>query len=40
MEGARIAQEKYSDANLKYNDCYKYAVIRNMLYNSGKILKF
>ena len=36
MEGARIAQEKYSDANLKYNDCYKYAVIRNMLYNSGK----
>ena len=32
LEGARFAQEKYFDGNLKYNDCYKYAVIRNMLY--------
>ena len=36
MAGAKGAQDKYSDSNLKYNDCYKYAVIRNMLYNSGK----
>ena len=36
MEGARFAQEKYSDDNLKYNDCYKYAVARNLLYNNDK----
>ena len=36
MAGAKGAQDKYSDSNLKYNDCYKYAVIRNMLSNSGK----
>ena len=36
MEGARIAQDKYNDGNLKYNDCYKYAVVRNILYKNGK----
>lgn len=36
MEGARFAQEKYSDSNLKYNDCYKYAVARNILYKEDK----
>lgn len=36
MEGARLAQEKYDDSNLKYNDCYKYAVVRNILYKSYK----
>ena len=36
MEGARIAQDKYNDANLKYNDCYKYAVVRNILYKNDK----
>ena len=36
MEGARIAQDKYSDESLKYNECYKYAVIRNMLYEKEK----
>ncbi len=36
MEGARIAQDKYSDENLKYNECYKYAVIRNALYEQEK----
>ncbi len=36
MEGARIAQDRYSDDNLKYNECYKYAVIRNMLYEKEK----
>ena len=36
MEGAKIAQERYDDANLKYNECYQYAVIRNILYKNKK----
>lgn len=36
MEGARIAQEQYNDSNLKYNECYKYAVVRNILYKKEK----
>lgn len=36
MEGAKSAQEKYNEENLKYNDCYKYAVVRNILYDEGK----
>ena len=36
MEGARYAREKYMDSSVKFNDCYKYAVVRNLLYNSGK----
>ena len=36
MEGARIAQDRYSDDNLKYNECYKYAVVRNLLYEKEK----
>lgn len=36
MEGAKFAEEKYSDKNLKYNDCYKYAVLRNILYGNKK----
>ena len=36
MEGAKFAQGKYSDHNLKYNDCYKYAVLRNILYKDKK----
>lgn len=36
MLGAKIAQDKYLDSNLKYNECYKYAVVRNMLYNIKK----
>ena len=36
MDGARIAQDKYNDAELKYNDCYKYAVLRNILYKKDK----
>ena len=39
MNGARIAQDKYSDSSLKYNDCYKYAVARNLLYKSGKTIE-
>lgn len=36
MEGARVAQERYNDPNLKYNECYKYAVVRNILYKASK----
>ena len=36
MKGALYAQTKYADENLKYNDCYKYAVTRNILYNNKK----
>lgn len=36
MQGAKMAQDKYSDENLKYNDCYKYAVVRNILYKNHK----
>ena len=36
LEGARFAQEKYLDQNLKYNSCYQYAVIRNILYSQDK----
>ncbi|MBQ9298859.1 MAG: glucose-6-phosphate isomerase [Clostridia bacterium] len=36
MLGAQIAREKYMDSNVKYNDCYKYAVARNILYETGK----
>ncbi len=39
MNGAKMAQDKYADSNLKYNDCYKYAVARNLLYNSGKTIE-
>ena len=36
MEGAQIAQERYDDPNLKYNECYQYAVVRNILYKLYK----
>lgn len=36
IEGAKFAEEKYKDSNLKYNDCYKYAVVRNILYKNMK----
>lgn len=36
MQGARDAQKEYSNSNLKDNDCYKYAVVRNILYKDSK----
>lgn len=39
MEGARFAEEKYADESLKYNECYRYAVIRNLLYRTGKTIE-
>lgn len=39
MKGAQIAEDKYSDTSLKYNECYKYAVARNLLYESDKSIE-
>lgn len=36
MEGAQIAQKRYDDPDVKYNQCYQYAVIRNILYKLYK----
>ena len=36
MEGAAAAREAYATEDLKNNDCYKYAAMRNVLYNKGK----
>jgi len=36
MKGAKMAQDKYADDNLKYNECYKYAVARNILNQKEK----
>ena len=36
MQGAADAREAYATNDLMNNDCYKYAAIRNILYNKGK----
>ena len=36
MEGAREAEERFNDSDLKYNMCYQYAVARNILYKLYK----
>ena len=36
MSGAKFAQGKYSDNDIKYNECYQYAVMRNILYKENK----
>ena len=36
MQGAKYAEDKYADNNLKYNECYQYAVARNLLYRTDK----
>ena len=36
MNGAKSAEDNYNDKELKYNECYQYAVLRNILYNQGK----
>lgn len=40
MQGAKEAQIKYSQVSVKDNDCYKYAVIRNILYKLYKNTEF
>lgn len=36
MEGARTAQERFANPDLLSNECYKYAVVRNILYKEDK----
>ena len=36
MKGAQDAANAYSDPDIRKNDCYKYAAIRNILYRKGK----
>lgn len=36
MEGAAAAHKLYHNPNLAENDCYKYAAVRNALYNKNK----
>ena len=39
MKGAADARETYSNVSVKENDCYKYAAVRNALYNKGKTIE-
>ncbi|OOM11382.1 glucose-6-phosphate isomerase [Clostridium saccharobutylicum] len=39
MKGAADAREAYSDPSLNNNDAYKYAAVRNALYNKGKVIE-
>ena len=36
LKGARFAQDRYCDEDLTYNECYQYAVVRNILYKNEK----
>ena len=36
LDGAAAAREAYAEPDLSRNDCYKYAVLRNILYRKGK----
>ena len=36
MQGAKIAQDRYNDSDVRYNECYQYAVVRNLLYQINK----
>ena len=38
LNGAKSASKKYKDLNFE-NECYKYAVLRNALYNKGKAVE-
>ena len=38
-QGAADAREAYSNPSLKENDAYKYAAVRNALYNKGKVIE-
>lgn len=39
MQGAADAREVYGNPSLSDNDAYKYAAVRNALYNQGKIIE-
>ena len=39
MEGAKNAQDDYSEGSVKYNQCFKYAIARNILYKKDKTIE-
>ncbi len=39
MEGAQKASQNYEKCDIKNNDCYMYAVLRNILLNKGKSIE-
>ena len=39
MKGAAFAESKYNDENVKYNECYQYATVRNILYKDKKTIE-
>ena len=39
MKGAESASEQFTSTDLSKNDCYRYAAIRNLLYNKGKTVE-
>ena len=39
LNGAKAAIYDYNNPSLNKNDCYKYAAIRNCLYNKGKLIE-
>ena len=39
MEGAKTGEYNYSDSSIKYNQCYRYAVARNILYKKDKTIE-
>ena len=39
MQGAQKASENYDEFDMENNDCYMYAVIRNILLNKGKSIE-
>ena len=36
LDGAQFASHLFNDENIEYNDCYKYAAYRNILYGKGR----
>ena len=39
LDGALFASHVFNQRNIKANDCYKYAIIRNVLYQKGKTIE-
>ncbi|MCR4594469.1 MAG: glucose-6-phosphate isomerase [Clostridiales bacterium] len=39
MQGANAARTDYADCDIEKNDCYRYAALRNALYNKGKSIE-
>lgn len=39
MDGAKNAEYNYSDDSVKYNQCYRYAIVRNILYKKDKTIE-